>query len=157
MEAQFILGLLVAIPLSILANLATPRVERWWSQRSDARAARADARSAKEQAEAEMFYEHPAYLTLVMQREILAAVVISSLITLLALAIVIVVLLPPDMTVMPDWVRALFAFATEGAVLVFLTIVTRRTGRFLRMSRRVRKIHEANVTAEDRAMQVDTL
>jgi hypothetical protein len=43
----FVLGLLVALPLAIVGQLLTPRLERWWGGRSEKKAAELTARDAR--------------------------------------------------------------------------------------------------------------
>jgi hypothetical protein len=45
-DPTFFLGLLLAIPVGIGTNLAAPRLDRWWSERSSARRKQFEQRSA---------------------------------------------------------------------------------------------------------------
>jgi hypothetical protein len=58
-DGQFWLGLAFAIPLSIVANLFTPRIQDWFSKRSAASAARREATLSREQARIDEYSRNP--------------------------------------------------------------------------------------------------
>ena len=61
-DGQFWLGLAFAIPLSIVANLFTPKIQDWFSRRSAASAARREVARSKEQARIAEYVRDPAKL-----------------------------------------------------------------------------------------------
>jgi hypothetical protein len=61
-NGQFWLGLAFAIPLSIVANLFTPKIQDWLSKRSKAATERREAVRAKEQDRIDFYAKNPVQL-----------------------------------------------------------------------------------------------
>jgi hypothetical protein len=77
-DGQFWLGLAFAIPLSILANLFTPKIQDWFSKRSAASAARRDAVRAREEARVAEYIKHPTRLNTFLLSTLVVATMLGA-------------------------------------------------------------------------------
>ena len=90
MDANFWLGLAAGIPLSILANLITPKTQQWLAKRSSAKAAKQVIQLKEELAELERLVSEPGRLQTYLLEGVLLITLLTSMfavITGLAFAI----------------------------------------------------------------------
>ena len=84
LNTSFWLGLAAAIPLSILANLLTPRIQRALARRSEARAARRAAQIQAELEEIERLTKEPGRLQTFLLESVLLITLLTSAVGVLA-------------------------------------------------------------------------
>ena len=78
MDGQFWLGLAFAVPLSIVANLFTPKIQEWLSRRSAAAAARQAAVNSREQARVAAYVQDPKRLIVFQLTAVLLATMVGA-------------------------------------------------------------------------------
>lgn len=84
LNTSFWFGLAAAIPLSIMANLLTPRIQRVLARRSDARAARRSEQIQSELDEIERLTREPGRLQTFLLESVLLITLLTSAIGVLA-------------------------------------------------------------------------
>lgn len=79
-SGEFWLGLAFAIPLSIIANLFTPKIQDWLSRRSSVAAKKRQVVRAKEQSRIDEYLKDPARLNTFLLTTLLVATMFGSVI-----------------------------------------------------------------------------
>lgn len=117
-DINWLVSLIVAVPLSIAANLLTPYIRDWYAKRSSERAKKRIAEVEAEHKEISLYLESKDGLILLLLSTILRVLVMFSL----ASAIAFMGSIPSALSLAPYEISILF-YGVTGALSVFLYLI----------------------------------
>lgn len=152
MNVYFLLGLLLSVPLSVAANLLTPRIARRFASLSDSRASRSAQREREQREEAQWFVDRPELFTQRMLREVLGITMLGLCVAFLlgasAVELVLQMVAPPEMRQSSTLISVMAIAGELGAVIALSQAFTHFIG-LAALFRRVRLLRKEQERADD--------